>query len=258
MKNGKIVISGSFNIIGESNKILTNGKFSTTMDDINPVIIPSSYDSLNKGVSGTILYHVNPYRYDIPDEPVRNASIKVYKDGIIYDYTKTDDNGFYVLYLEDGIYDIKIQSPSYNRTIKNQKIINGITPFNMLFKSGQIAKKEFDMVEFFMYEVDGVSTGLRYVHGTLLNENGSPVEDAEIVVANSNTHVIQAFVKTGKDGKYGFVIDLGNLDIIIRSPRFNAKVLRNYEFTAEDGFIPTVIEKSISFDIGGNSLWISY
>ncbi|MNV73747.1 hypothetical protein D3C71_1669160 [compost metagenome] len=121
-----------------------------------------------------------------------------------------------------------------------------------------------DSIQFFNYDNTGYPTfdsDERLISGTIIDEQGNPVEGAEIIVGkvddNELTRPIQAFVKTKKDGKYCFIVDRENYDIIVRSPKHNAKTLKNHLFIPDDGFIPQVIKSSVMFRKGGEWLWIS-
>ncbi|MNJ90208.1 hypothetical protein D3C87_78020 [compost metagenome] len=249
MKKENITIGAEFEIVGDTNSVIIGGEFSVVLEDVKPAV---------KEVIGEQSFGEISTIKQQNGKPVTNATIIAYKNGIIYDYTLTDSEGKYTLYLEDGIYDIKIQSSLINRTLKNQTITNGIKPFRSIFKDGQILEKRLDLIEF-----SNLSDKEYFIQGALFNENGVPIENAEIIVADSVDKKILAFLKTDDRGKYGFVInnDINTnkkMDLVIRSSKIHAKVVRGFVFDPIRGFMNKIITDYALFEKGGNELWISY
>lgn len=221
---------------------------------------------------------------------IRNAKVTAYKNNRIYDFVYThngkDDSGRYdmslegnyYLYLESGTYDIKIESESYNRTIKDYSVNDGVKLYRKLFKSGQIKNKYpedeaflentavHNVVTFQSFlEDNGVEIDLKeaLVTGTIRDQYNLPVNDAELIIADSKTKEVKAFVKTKQNGRFSFVLGLGKYDIILRSPKYNAKIVRGYDFESfENGFLFDILNKNHpdynnSLKNGGDWLWIS-
>lgn len=252
--NNKITIEAGFEIVGERNKFTVGGEFKINLNDKPPVEIEFGTQSFGK--TGKINKQIGNLLI-----AVKNATVTAYKNGVIYDSTVTNVDGEYTLYLEDGIYDIKVQSPAYSRTLKNQTIENGIKLYKKTINDGQIIRKNFDVIEIANFNSNlPIDENIRLIRGTLINVNGSPIRDAEIIVANNETHSIESFVRTDISGKYEFVVSNSKLDLIVRSPIFHAKVLRGFEFDIQNnkGFVQTIIENSLPLEQGGDPIWISY
>jgi hypothetical protein len=257
MKKDNLLISSSFEITGNIYSRTFNAGFNIVNEPINPVIIKEGEKT--SALNGTITKHTG-FFYDI----VPNAKVVAFKKGIVYDYTFTDENGFYFLYLENGVYDIRIEGQTYNRTIRDYKVIDGIKEYRTNIVNGQIKKRIYDSIEFANYDENGfylIDNGERLINGIILDEHNKPFEGAEIVVAKvdeiNNNREIVAFVKTNKNGEYRFKLSRENYDIIIRSPKHNAKIVRNYLFDPDKGFMEQVIKNSLMFRKGGEWLWTS-
>lgn len=250
----KITIPASFELKGETNKRKILANFSV-MDFLPPQEIKIEGEK-TKGLTGRITRLIG-YIF----VPVVNARIEAYKNGILYDYTKTDNDGTYVLYLENGIYDIKIEGQAYFRTIKNYEVTNGIKEYRELIVNGQIKRKIYDTVEFNLFDINTKmplnDTGKRLINGRIIDQHGKPVEGAEIIVADSDgLRDIAAFVKTDEDGRYSFVLERETYDVIIRSPRHHAKIIRNYTFEQDKGFMYNLVNQYSILKYGGEWLWI--
>lgn len=249
MKKDIVTIGAEFQIVGDTNYVVIGGEFLIKTENDNTVLLEIGEQSY--GEVSTLKQQSG--------KPVVNATITAYKNGIIYDYTLTDAEGKYTLYLEDGVYDIKIQSSLINRTLKNQQINNGIKSFKSIFKSGPILEKREDLLKFSNLSEIGY-----FIQGVLLNENNTPIENAEIVIADTISKKILAFLKTDIKGKYSFVLnnndinDDKTLDLVIRSSKIHAKVIRGFVFDETKGFMSNIVDKYALFEKGGNELWISY
>jgi hypothetical protein len=243
-----------FEVIGETVNRTINSTFAVTNEPIFQKI--EEFGEITSGKTGTITQRVSGLL-----RPVVNAKVTAFKDGIVYDYDTTDTNGQYTLCLEDGIYDIEIKSPSYSRTVKNYEVQDGIKEYRKLITYGQIKKKTNDMIEFAFFESDGKplwhDNGMRLIGGTLLDEHNNVITGAEIVVVDSDTKEVHAYVKTNENGEYSFVLERETYDVIIRSPRHNAKVVKNFIFNGEDGFVSEMTKQSLMFRQDGEWLWIS-
>lgn len=254
LANEKIIIKASFEVIGESRGMLINAAFDVTK---KPLMIKKKIEGTQTFGNTGVISKRNGYFQEV----VPNAKVVAYKNGIVYDFDTTDENGEYTLFLEDGVYDISINAQSYQKTIKNYKHENGIQPYREVIVEGQIKRQLFDVIEFVEFNPTSgkelIDQGARLVSGVISGEHGQPIEGAEIVVAEADTHKVHAFVKTDKEGKYCFTIERENYDIILRSPRHNAKLLKGHLFIPDKGFIPQVIENSLMFRKGGEWLWIS-
>ncbi|AEO93434.1 gp174 [Bacillus phage G] len=227
---------------------------------------------------------------------IKNAKITAYKDGKVYDYTYTHNGinedgeydarlaGSYSLFLENGKYDIRIESELYNRTIKNYLVEDGIKLYRKTIRMGQIkAKYPLDDVVREGYSINNLVTFVSYskqencdynealehtakealIVGVIRDQHNLPTEDAELIVADSKTKVIKAFIRTKGDGKFSFVLEPGKYDVILRSTKHSAKIVRDYDFVDfRNGFLLDLFNidnenYNNSLKSGGEWLWIS-
>ena len=212
-----------------------------------------------------------------------HAKITAYKGTKIYDSTYTYDGkgesgkychltrGDYFLFLESGTYDIRIESESVNRTIKNYQVKDGIKLYRKRFFSGQVkskypedntiqeSKSINNIVTFQSFDEDIPEFNEALVMGVIRDQYGMPVKNAELIIADSVSKEVKTFVRTEEDGKFSFILGLGNYDIILRSPDHNAKIIRGYDFNNfEGGFLLDLFDNDNNyFKRGGSWLWIS-
>lgn len=218
-------------------------------------------------------------------EGVPNATVTVFKDNVIYDYIDTHSGitededideiltGTYYLALEPGVYDVKIESDAIKRNIKNYIVTDGISEYRKVFKEGQIKAKYpvnnpiKNVVEFESFEDNNSQNRYVMVVGTILDQHRKPANNAELIIINTSTKEVDVFIKTKEDGKYSFILDIGEYDIILRSPNHNAKIIRGYDFTNyKEGFLINNFKEEYqsetnrynnNFNHGGGWLWIS-
>lgn len=247
-----MLIPCRFDVIGEHITRIVNAGFIIGNEPIQRMVVENGTPTM--GVAGRIVIMV-----ESTPITVGQARVTAYRNGVIYDYVDTDLNGNYVLYLEDGTYDIRIEGESYNRTLRNYPITGGIKPYSRVIVKGQVTIKSFDTIGFAVFDGNGNPTddGLRLVNGTVIDENGNRIEGAEIVVARSSDHSIVAFVRTDPYGRYSFVIpNDDDYDVVLRSPDHDVKVVRNYHFLDTNGFIPPLANGNLTFREGGDYIWI--
>ncbi len=231
--NKKNLIESDFNVVGKGAKTILKSFYTVTSD-----IIPFESDVFgNKNLSVVTTGQITKNNeYDPFNNYVSNAKITALKNGIVYDYDTTREDGRYFLFLERGLYDIRIESQIYNRTIKNYQVREGVREYREDFKSGRIRKKVYDSIE-----INGAQNK-RLITSEIVDEHGKVVPDVEIIIILSRdinilTKEIVAFVKTDKDGRFSFIVNgVGPYDVIVRSPNHHAKVFKNYKFDLDKGF----------------------
>lgn len=258
MKKEKILLNSSFEISGQILSRTVDASFGIIETPIERVEKTEGVKSFAQ--TGIITKNTGFYNDVVP-----NAKVVALRKGVVYDYDITREDGSYFLYLENGVYDIRIEGQACNRIIKNYEVTNGIKPYRTIITEGQIKKRNHDVIEFTTYDENNypvIDDGERLVSGVIIDEQGKPVEGAEIIVGrviNEDTpsREIVAFVKTKKDGVYRFKISRENYDIIIRSPKHNAKTVKDFLFVPDKGFMPQVINNALMFRKGGEWIWIS-
>jgi hypothetical protein len=258
MNREGVFFKASFEVFGENVDKFFRSSF-IIVDEKNNKIIENIGNS-SFCPKGIISKKTNPLLS--LQESVKNVKVTVLKDGIVYDWDTTREDGSYFLALENGVYDFRLQGNSYNRLIKNVSISNGIKEYRQIVKNGQIKKRFFDSIEYVEFESPYMDDGKRLITGKIVDEHLKPVEDAEIIISKvlennlSESRPIKVFFKTSKDGKYRFVLERENYDIIIRSPKHHAKVIKNFLFEPDKGFINKIKEDFLYFDQEGEWIWI--
>lgn len=255
----RVILNASFEVVGNRISQVIGGCFNIVGGSIQKEVYEEGINSM--GLRGTITKY-NGFIHEV----VPNAKVVALKNGVVYDYDTTREDGTYYLYLENGVYDIRIEGQAYNRVIKNYEVKNGIREYRQLIRNGQVKEKILDTVRYVEYDPNNrdrvFDDGQRLVVGKIIDEHGKPVVGAEILLARvfdieeSDDRPIKAFVKTDEQGKYMFVIDRENYDVVLRSPKHNAKVLRNYLFVPDKGFMTDISSTNIVFKKGGDWVWI--
>lgn len=256
----RVFIHSNFEIVGQTLSQTINAFFTVFTGSSEKVIVEEGVAS--NGLKGNIT-KFNGFVY----EAVPNAKVVALKNGVLYDFDITREDGSYYLYLETGVYDIRIEGQAYNRTIKNYEVKSGIKPYRQMIKSGQVKEKKLDTVRFVKYDPlnpDRVfDDGQRLIVGHIIDEQGEPVSGAEIIVAkvsdteDSDDRKIKAFIRTDENGKYMFVVDRENYDIVVRSPKHHAKVIKDHLFIPDNGFMPDIVSRYLVFQKDGDWTWIS-
>jgi hypothetical protein len=207
--------------------------------------------------SGTITKY---NEYNGLNEPVVGAKITATSMGTVVDFDFTRSDGTYYLYLETGIYDIRIEHPSYSRVIRNYEVKRGIKEYKEDYLSGRVKNKELDTT----YFCGGGNKKL--ITGKIVDEHGKPSKDIDIIVVVSKenkempeltTKKLRVFTKTNSVGDFSFILDsVGPYDVILRSKKSHAQVIKNYKFS-NDGFFHNIVFNNLTFNERGEWIWIS-
>lgn len=252
MNKNRIVIGNiRFCTIGRTINRKINGRF--RLVDFN---IP--FESIEEGES--TLPMMGKITKQRGSAGLKNAKVTAYKDNIVYDFIYTNSEGDYYLCLEDGTYDIRIESETYNRVIKNFVVNDGIKLYTHSYLTGQI-KQKHPIIEEFKNVIEFEDSNFLTI-GTMLDQHGVATKDGELIIVDSETKEIKTFIKTKEDGKYSFLLNRGIYDIIVRSPKHSAKIIRNYNYIPENGFLFDVTDNTnsnydVTFNNGGEWIWIS-
>ncbi|MFW6015076.1 MAG: carboxypeptidase-like regulatory domain-containing protein [bacterium] len=181
--------------------------------------------------------------------PVSNVKITfIDQNMIIKDYCITSDDeinkGKYYIYVEPGIYTVKIG----NEEFPNTKIEKGLINEYYYTIDGYIKERINDTVTFF-------NTPKRLITGKLLDEDNEPILEGEIIVTNANDNSLLTYVKTNENGEYKFALENGIYDIRIRGKRKSIKIIKGVEFLENKGFIESIKDQDPLFYNDG---WILY
>lgn len=260
------LISGCVDVIGDNVKRILDGCVDVTMDSFLPELyLHIGNNIIIQDPSQMEQYKIFPISDIIKDTligqeiVVPNVKVTFLRDyvvqekneyqysanKVVVDYCITNSNGEYNVFLEPGIYTIKIEGGIYNKLFLNQQIDSGLkNEYYFNINNSLIKSKYEDIIEF-------SGTDKKTIYGTIINELNRPVENAEIIITLNNEVV--SYVKTDKDGKYFFTLDNGIYDIRIRGPKYPVKIIKNYYFENGKGFIKPLIEQ---YGILSNANWI--
>lgn len=249
----KISIPGKFSITGLTTNISIKSRFNISNSSIFSL---KTEGEKSYGEEGIVQIERNGRIINVP-----NARINVYRNGILYDKTKTDNDGKYSLYLQDGVYDIKLFSETEKRTIKNYVVSenNSIKNYRQYVEKGQIKEKNKDVVKFFKYENNIlVEDELIYqIEGKMIDEHLEPIVEANIVIALFDSREIIVNITTDDNGRFSFVLEEGKYDIIFRAKDCPAKRISGFLFNGDYGFIDSIKETGLQYREGGEWIWTS-
>ena len=152
---------------------------------------------------------------------------------VVYDYTYTDSNGEYAVFLETGIYKVRIDA-GFQYLYFNVDITDGITEYYEYATAASIKQKIDDTIV--LYGTDKVQ-----IVGRLLNEYDLPAT-GQIIISQGNELI--SFINSS-DGNYQFLLDYGTYDIRVRSELQSVIKYDNFEFTPGKGFFTEILKQKI-------------
>jgi len=237
----KKIIYCMFDVVNTSEIVLTTycGKdFNDKNIPIDPTLIPTPaigkiQDSDGNGLAGVKVSFIKDYI--VTDKNINQKGAVQ----IVVDYCITDINGQYMVFIEPGIYTIRIDGGQAPQIFTNQEVTMGLqNQYYYLIDKGLIQKKYSDVIEF-----NGITKKL--VYGEMISQNKRPLIDTEIVISQND--VIVAYIKTDKSGKYNFAIDNGIYDVRIRGPKQPIKIMKDFNFEDGKGFMEVIGEQSNLF-----------
>lgn len=214
---------------------IVNYYLNPSSDSIRPVSISGF---INENVSGIVKPVTNVKVSFIKDYTVNDKSNKEYNgEKIVVDYCMTDSNGEYTVFVEPGIYAIRIDGGKYaNKVFTGQKIDGGLINEYYLSTDALISKRYDDVIEL------AGETEYRLVQGFLYNEQNKPLENAELIISQGKN--IEVYLKTKENGKYSFLLKNGEYDLRLRGPGQSVKIVRGFNFENGKGFMNSVKAKS--------------
>jgi hypothetical protein len=184
----------------------------------------------------------------IRDYVVSDANVRQ-RNGFqtVIDYSITDMNGKYTVFVEPGIYTIRIDGGQLPQIFNGQEIVSNFKQYYYCVKKGVIRKKYNDVIEFY-------GTDKKQIFGQILDQNKKPIENAEILITEGS--IIKTYIKTDSNGKYAFAIENGIYDVRIRASNKPVKYIKDFNFEDGKGFM-TILrdEKSILFG-RDKQIWI--
>jgi hypothetical protein len=240
-----VPITGFVDVIGKSSNILIYGY----VDIVNGYPIESILHVNNLTFSNP--QSDQPYQ-QVPafgyikdgDSGVPYVRVSFIKNGVTIDYYTTGSDGKYAAFIEPGVYDIKINSNSYNTTHQSVEIKEGLkSQFYYTIKSTVVNRYD-DVIEF-----NGTSKKL--ITGVMTNQDHKVLSNVEIIISQDDKVV--TYFKTNKNGKYNFALDNGNYDVRIRGNNKPIKIIKDFNFESGKGFFTEIKQKYNTF---GREDWI--
>lgn len=217
---------------------LCNGILEIDGDNISNAVI--YFMQPQNSLGNTIDYDTNHYTDGI--NGVKNwhwnNTFEMHTNNIIKDKVITDKSGKYTSYINNGIYDIKIEYNGKTESIKNQDITDGLSEEYYYIVKGDIKKKlksTYIMVDDFARNIE-----LKYInqYGNLIN--------GEIVISKDNDLIV--YRKIYEDGSM-FALEPDIYDIRLKADNINTIIIRNFEFDEQDDFIDKLINYLLNNDI---------
>lgn len=211
----------------KTNKVQLNFpcKIELTNKEIEQELI--SYGN-NRGVYTGKFEGLNVIKNNFP------TTIMNVKNGLTL-YDKYVFNGdIYNCFLPRGIYDFEIVSNGIQENFNGIKICKGIEPYYNVVNWSQIYNICDDTL-ILLYKKDRT----RMVFGAIYDQYESPIDGAEIIISSYNKLLL--YYKTGEDGKYRFTLpnfcNYQNINIRLRSKNHTIKIIENFKYNPEIGFI---------------------
>lgn len=188
----------------------------------------------------SILYEVSNNK----NIPIPGAKISFIKSNtnFIMDICYTNNQGEYLAYIPDGIYDILIESGKYSKKFTNKQIINALN--NVFFyEDYDIIKKAIGNT------LIPIKSKCKIIRGQIIDNLGYPLPDAEIIISNTNGEVM-VYYKTNENGEYRFSLPEGIYDIRIRGPKHPVKIISGIHFFGDVDLIDIISNQSNLFRRG--------
>lgn len=199
-----------------------------------------SYISVNE-----IKNNGNVFIGNIANMNCKNSVIEATSNGKLQDQLILNDDKYY-LFLKNGIYNVNIKNSRINRRFSDINIDNGITENYSKVTDGLIYRQYDDIFEYY----DG-NYAVKEVCGTIVDEYGSPIKNAEIIITQGENLVV--YYVTDNNGNYRFRLDNGVYDVRIRSSNKRLKIFRDFKFRNNRGFFSEIKNQFKVFEYDFNS-----
>ena len=228
---------------GDHVNINISGLFETYSDNSVSIIQVGSYQEPLKGhVTNSCFLHNHPdERFNtnalhnvskVKLSFIKNVNIDS-PNNIIYDYTYTDINGNYTVFLEPGEYKVRVDAPG-QQFFFCQVVPTGIQEYYLYPEAASIRKRIEDTIIL-------NNTSKVFINGMFFNEYNKP-HAGQIIISQNDKLV--TFIDS-KDGKYNFLLNYGVYDVRIRAYNRSVKVFYNFSFEPGKGFFTQLMRKNI-------------
>jgi len=166
-----------------------------------------------------------------------NNTFEKFNNSIIVDKCKTDENGMYVAFIENGIYDIKIDCGIYKDIQPNMQINDGIQgEYYWIIEdliNKQIGKSTYKMNK----------TNSKLIKLNLLDEQ-KKYTNGDLIITKDNKVIVYKKIKKHTM----FMLDNGVYDIRLRNRHTDVKIINGFEFNENEDFVTKLINNYIMND----------
>jgi hypothetical protein len=251
-------------IHGGSTKRTFHGLIDVVHSDDTKIILTNGNKELD--INDKEQYRPQPVKGVINDSknnnniPVSNTRITFIKDFVvdnknnqdyegkktIIDRAITNSNGEYIVFVPPGQYTIKVDNDKYTKYFKNQKVKEGLINQFYYLVDSTIKEKNKDVIKFH-------NTDKNLIQGVMLNEHNNPISNAEIIITKND--IVITYIKTDSNGKYKFALEKGVYDIRIRQNKKDIKILNDFNFDPNNGFVESLKEQFYQIQ-RGDLVWI--
>lgn len=166
-----------------------------------------------------------------------NNTFEKYNNSIIVDKCKTDENGKYIAFIENGTYDIKIDCGNYKDIQTNIEVKDGIQG-EYYWIINDLINKQIGKSTLIMNK-----TNSRLIKLNLLNEQ-KKYANGDLIITQNNKIIV--YKKINKNTM--FMLDNGVYDIRLRNQNTNVKIINNFEFNENDDFVSKLIDNYLMND----------
>ena len=202
------------------------------------------YDIINKGNGrGCFTGKLEGLNIIQNNYPTTIINIKKNNEYTLYD-KYIIQNDIYECFLPKGIYNFEIICNNVKHNFNNIKICNGINFYYSTIEWGHLYKIIDDT-----FEIINNKERIRMVMGTIFNEYNNFLDNAEIIISSFNKLLM--YQKVDSNGNYRFVLpkfeNYSNVSIRIRSNNKTVKIVDNFKYDPNKGFIEQLRDKNNSF-----------
>jgi hypothetical protein len=161
----------------------------------------------------------------------RNNTFEKSDNCVIVEKCKTDENGKYTAFIENGIYDIKIDCGKYKDVQKNIYVKDGIQGERYCLMNSLI-NKPIGKSTLIMNKSNS-----KLIKLSLLDEHNK-YTNGDLIISQNNKIIV--YIKINK--KSMFMLDNGIYDIRLRNKYTDIKIINNFEFNENDDFVEKLIQ----------------
>lgn len=218
------------------NSQLCSGILEIDGELIDKAVITFIQPQNNQG--NTINYNTNHYTDGI--NGVKNwhwnNTFEMHNNNIIKDKV-ISNNGNYVCFIENGVYDIKIQYNGKTEVVKNQEVTDGLQDEFFYTIQGQIQEKLYST--YIMVDEIARNIRLKYInqYNNLIN--------GKIVISQDDNLIVYKKI----NNKDLFALEPGVYNIRLMADNINTIIIKDFNFTEDMDFVESLFDYLTDNDI---------